>query len=70
MRTQQQPDTRLTYSLDEASAQTGLSVSFLRLEAARGRLHLTHAGRRVLVTSKELSRYLEPIPALQDRHTR
>jgi excisionase family DNA binding protein len=51
---------RLAYSLDEVANLAGLSVSFLRLEVARGRLRASRAGRRVLVSANELRSYLEP----------
>jgi len=51
---------RLAYAIEEVSQATGLSASFLRLEITRGNLKATRAGRRVLITSVELQRYLHP----------
>jgi excisionase family DNA binding protein len=49
---------RLTLSLDEVAQQLGVCVGFLRLEIGRGKLHATRLGRRVLIRSEEVSRYL------------
>lgn len=49
----------LAHSLPDAARQLGgVSISFLRLEIARGRLRAVHCGRRVLVMHDELLRYL------------
>jgi len=49
---------RLTFSLIESSRLLGVSVGFLRLEIGRKRLRPTRLGRRVLIRSEELMRYL------------
>jgi excisionase family DNA binding protein len=49
----------LAYSLRDAAQRLGgVSVSFLRLEVARGHLRAVHCGRRVLILHDELVRYL------------
>jgi excisionase family DNA binding protein len=49
----------LAHSLPDAARQLGgVSVSFLRLEIARGNLRAVHCGRRVLILHEELLRYL------------
>jgi len=50
---------RITWSLAEISAATGLSENFLRYEVRRGNLRIKRFGRRVLVGNEELHRYLE-----------
>jgi excisionase family DNA binding protein len=49
---------RLTLSLDEVAHQLGVCVGFLRLEIGRGKLRATRLGRRVLIRSGEVERYL------------
>jgi excisionase family DNA binding protein len=46
------------YSLKEVSAETSLSVPFVRLEIKRGNLQAGKFGKRVLITAENLSRYL------------
>ncbi len=46
------------YSIKEVSAETTLSVPFVRLEIKRGNLQAGKFGKRVLITSENLSRYL------------
>jgi hypothetical protein len=49
----------LAHSLPDTAQQLGgVSVSFLRLEIARGNLGAVHCGRRVLILHDELLRYL------------
>lgn len=50
---------KLAYSLKEVSADTSLSVPFIRLEIKRKKLKAGKFGSRVLVTAENLSRYLE-----------
>ena len=50
---------KLAYGLRESSETLGVSVPFLRLEIARGRLRAARLGRRVLIPATELTRYLE-----------
>jgi excisionase family DNA binding protein len=55
----QAPIEPLAHSLHDAAQRLGgVSVSFLRLEIARGRLRAAHCGRRVLIAHDELLRYL------------
>ena len=61
MKQQVMPNERLAFSLDEVAKLTGLSVSFVRLEIARGRLRSSRAGRRVLIAATELREYLKPV---------
>jgi excisionase family DNA binding protein len=49
---------RAAWSLREVAELTGLSVSFLRNEAAAERLHACRFGRRVLVRDEDLKKYL------------
>jgi excisionase family DNA binding protein len=50
---------RRGYALAEiAGPILPVSVSFLRLEIARGKLAATRLGRRVIVTAEELDRYI------------
>jgi excisionase family DNA binding protein len=49
---------KLTWSLAEISKATGLSLGFLRNDVRNGRLSVRKFGRRVLVLSSELERYL------------
>jgi len=49
---------RLAYGLSEVAESLGLSVPFLRLEIRRGKLRPSRLGRRVVVTSAEVQRYL------------
>ncbi|MDW8399102.1 MAG: excisionase family DNA-binding protein [Acetobacteraceae bacterium] len=50
------PFGRLTYTLDEAAAVTGLSTSTLRRRAAEGALRLVRVGGRTLVPADALHR--------------
>jgi excisionase family DNA binding protein len=45
--------------------QLDLSPGFLRLEVSRGRLQVTRLGRRVLITKREIERYLAANESLQ-----
>ncbi len=49
---------RRAFSVKETARSLGVSPGFLRLEIERGRLQVTRLGRRVLITSGELERYL------------
>jgi len=44
--------------LDKWALTLDVSVPFLRLEISRGRLRPTRLGRRLLVTTAEINRYL------------
>lgn len=50
--------TRLSFGLSEVAYMLGVSDRFLRDEADRHRLRFTRLGRRVLITTDELQRYL------------
>jgi excisionase family DNA binding protein len=50
---------KLAYGLRESSEALAVSVPFLRLEIARGRLRAARLGRRVVIPATELARYLE-----------
>ncbi len=50
---------RLAYSVEESAKVLSVSPQFVRLEITRGNLHPARLGRRVLVTSEELRRYLD-----------
>jgi excisionase family DNA binding protein len=49
---------RLAAGIPVWAEQLDVSPGFLRLEVSRGRLHVTRLGRRVLVTKREIERYL------------
>ncbi|MGC2495047.1 hypothetical protein [Candidatus Binatus sp.] len=49
---------RLAAGIPVWAEQLDVSAGFLRLEVSRGRLHVTRLGRRVLVTKREIERYL------------
>lgn len=53
------PDSKIAYSVEEASELTSLSKSFLRKEIRAGRLRASYAGRRVVIMHVELCTYLE-----------
>ena len=46
------------YSIKEVAQQTSLSQPFVRLEIKRGKLKARKFGTRTLITSENLSRYL------------
>ena len=52
------PLDRKSYTLGEMSDITGLSVSFLRKQGRDGLLRTIRVGKRVLVLSEDLDRYL------------
>jgi hypothetical protein len=52
------PDGRWGYSFGEVAERLGLSIGFLRLEAARGRLRTRRLGRRVVILANDLVDYL------------
>lgn len=47
------------YSVKEVSAETTLSIPFVRLEIKRGNLQAGKFGKRILITAENLSRYLK-----------
>ncbi len=50
---------RLGYSPKEFSKMTSLSLSFIRLEIARGALRVKRVGkRRLIISATEVERYL------------
>ncbi|HLM59874.1 MAG TPA: helix-turn-helix domain-containing protein [Pyrinomonadaceae bacterium] len=49
---------KLAYSVEEIATQTSLSKAFLRNEIRAGRLKVNHFGRRVVVLSEDLQKYL------------
>jgi hypothetical protein len=57
---QQQHDDQIAYSLAQLAPKLGnVSVGFLRLEIARGKLKPRRLGRRVVITADEVRRYLD-----------
>jgi excisionase family DNA binding protein len=52
------PGGRLAAGLPVWAEEIGVSLGFLRLEISRGKLQVTRLGRRVLVTKREIDRYL------------
>jgi excisionase family DNA binding protein len=55
---QDPPSGRLAYSVDEAARLTGLSRDLLYDEMRRGNLTYVKVGRRRLITSQHLQRFL------------
>jgi hypothetical protein len=56
----QSNEQQIAYSLQQlAPLLGGVSVAFLRLEIARGKLKPRRLGRRVIITADEVARYLE-----------
>lgn len=53
-----QPGPRLAYTLEEACKMTTLGLNTLRRRIRKGELKTTRIGRRVLVTAKELERFI------------
>jgi hypothetical protein len=49
---------RLAFSINEVARKLGVSPGLLRLESQRGRLKVSRIGRRVVVRTDELARYL------------
>jgi excisionase family DNA binding protein len=49
---------RLAWSLSDAAKACGVSVPYLRKIIDKGEIKPTRAGRRVLITDKELKRWL------------
>jgi hypothetical protein len=59
MSEQTNADKQIAYSLAQLAPRLGgVSVGFLRLEIARGRLRPRRLGRRIVVTAGEVERYL------------
>ena len=55
----QSNDQQIAYSLQQLAPRLGgVSVGFLRLEIARGKLRPRRLGRRIVVTAGEVERYL------------
>lgn len=50
---------RLSWSLGELAAATGLSVGLLRDEIRRGALRVRRIGRRVIVLSEDWKKYIK-----------
>jgi excisionase family DNA binding protein len=49
---------RLLLSVEEFARCAGVSRQFVRLEIARGKIRATRLGRRVLLRTNEINRYL------------
>jgi excisionase family DNA binding protein len=49
---------RLTFSVEEVAGQLGVCSAFLRLEIRRGRLRPTRLGRRIVISTAEIDRYI------------
>lgn len=52
------PAGQVAFGLPRLAQVIDVSVPFLRLEAARGRLKVTRLGRRIVVTKENVERYL------------
>lgn len=52
---------KIAFSLEEASEMLGVSKGHLRNENTRGKLKLLRSGRRILIKSSEIERYLESL---------
>lgn len=46
------------FSIRQVASRLGVSPSFIRLEITRGALCPTRLGRRVVITARELDRYV------------
>lgn len=52
---------RLAFGLKELAELTGVSKEFLRLEIKRGKLKSKKLGRRIVIVSEEVNRYLQNV---------
>lgn len=66
LKTEMTDQSKLAYSVDEIHRRTTLSKAFLRNEIRAGKLKATRFGRRVLVLTADLERYLSA-PACSER---
>jgi excisionase family DNA binding protein len=46
------------YSIAELASRYGVSEGLVRLEIARGRLHVLRIGRRVIITTRAIEEWL------------
>ena len=53
---------KVAFSIQEAAANLGVSKGHLRNENKRGKLRFLKCGRRTLILSSELQRYLSELP--------
>jgi hypothetical protein len=59
MRSTKSPDgPRRAWRLGELARAYGVSVPFLRLEAARGRLRIRRLGRSIIVMTEDWEKYI------------
>jgi excisionase family DNA binding protein len=56
------PLNRLTYSLDEASALTGIGRTTLRAAIKQSELKARRRGRQVLIRREDLQAYIDQLP--------
>jgi excisionase family DNA binding protein len=66
---------KLSYTVAETVTAVGLGRSRLYQEIREGRLRVVKAGRRTLILSQDLQKWLDALPAatqgsLNDRHLR
>ena len=61
--TGKQPLPRVAYGIREVTQACGVSVGFVRLEIARGKLAAFRAGRRVLVRRESFEAYTAGVEA-------
>lgn len=54
---------KLTFSIPEAVAASGVSRSLIYVEIAAGRLRARKLGRRTIILREDLERYLKGLPA-------
>jgi len=58
--------TPLAVGIDEAARRAGVGRGLLYQEIGKGRLHIRKAGRRTLITIKDLTAWLEALPTRTD----
>lgn len=60
-------DNKLAYTIEEASAATGLSDDTLYRKHHAGEITMRKAGRRTLILAEDLQKLVETFPALPRR---
>lgn len=61
--TRRNPSPRRAYGIAEVAESLGVSSGFVRLEIQRGRLATLRIGRRVLIASASLDKYINAAAA-------
>lgn len=60
-----EPPTKLAYKLKDAAELLGVSVVSLRRAIERGLIHPSRAFRHILISAKELERFLTATSAIE-----